>query len=114
MTSDPYLRRWYLHFNEKFFEGALPEETELWWQPCGANMALTFELHPAVDGNPAILAITFDPSLMGLKKITRLVLCHEMCHVKLWARGYKLKDHGRRFDEEIQRLTGFRDYRKLL
>ena len=37
----------------------------------------------------------------------------QCAHIKLWPiRG--LADHGKRFDEELQRLCSFKTYRKLL
>jgi len=114
MTSDPYLRRWYLKFNDRLFGGSLPLDTEIWWQPCGNNVGLTFEITPAAEGEHATLGIIIDPCLMGLKRFARQTLVHEMGHVKLWPMGYKLKDHGAKFHEELQRLATFKEYRKLL
>jgi len=34
MASDPQLRRWYLKFNDLYFDSKLPFSLELWWEPC--------------------------------------------------------------------------------
>lgn len=113
MKSDPKLRKWFLAINRSFFDGQLPLETRIWWQPCGTSMGVSFEIEPAKDGKPAILGITIDPCLAGLPRLTKVVIAHECCHVKLWPITH-LVDHGRKFDEEIQRLCTFRKYRKWL
>lgn len=113
MTSDPKLKRWYCHFNRKYFNGELPMDLPLWWEPCGTSSQETLLLHPAEDGNPPELGIRIDPAMHMFVKLTKLVLLHECVHVKLWARR-GLKDHGRRFDEEMQRLLSFKAIRKLI
>lgn len=114
MHSDPKLRRWYLKFNADFFGGELPDDVEVYWAPGGTDAGRTFQIAPPMDGNPAQLAITIDPCFMGIPRHAKIILAHEMCHVKLWPRGERLTHHGTTFDEEIQRLTTFRAYRKLL
>ena len=109
MDSDLKLKRLYNTLNARYYEGSLPGTTALWWERCADKAAVTFEIDGA-----SYLGIKVDPSVMGFGKYLKLVLNHEMSHVKLWPLGYKLADHGRYFDEEIQRLTKFRSYRNLL
>lgn len=108
MTSDPQLRFWLLRFNELYYGGELPtDRIAVWWEPCGKDAATT----RLEDEDEYVIRV--DPSLTGLLRHAKKDLLHEMAHVKLWP-FRKLKDHGKRFDAEIQRLCGFRSYRRLL
>jgi hypothetical protein len=113
MKSDTYLRRWFLKFNERYFNGELPNNVALWWEPCSDAAAVTIEISPAEDGNPAELGIKIDPAIHMFGRMTKLLLLHEMVHIKLWGRS-TLKDHGLAFDREIQRLLTFKAVRKLI
>lgn len=108
MESDLKLRRLYRKLNDQYWAGELPD-VAIWWEPCSSAAGLTFEIAGAEH-----LGITLDPCLVGLPKYTKLVLLHEMAHVRLWGRGGRVTDHGRAFDQEMQRLAGMRTYRKLL
>jgi hypothetical protein len=107
MTSDPKLRRWLLHYNRKHFAGQLPiDRITIYWEPCGTNMATT-------DFIDEEFVIRFDNCLMGLPKIVKLYLNHELVHVDQW-KFKRWRDHGNKFDAEIQRLCTLKSYRKLL
>lgn len=109
MDSDLKLKRWYNHFNRKFFGGELPYSVSVFWQPCADASALTTPL------DEDDVCITVDPCLMGLGKHAKLDLLHEMVHMKLRRDGFRgWRRDGKRFDDEIARLCGLREYRKLL
>ena len=92
----------YRHLNKLYFNNELPD-LEIVWEPSGDCMMVTHTL----GGEPT--RITVDPAIKGYNKIIKLYLCHEMIHVK-----YPKTHHGRKFDEEIQRLCAFKSYRELL
>jgi hypothetical protein len=107
------LKRWYCSFNRKYFNGELPEDLQIWWEPLGPNAQETVLVVDGEDGNPPELAIKVDPSMAMFPKLTKLLLLHECIHVKLWPRQ-GVKDHGRLFDEEMQRLLSYQQVRKLI
>ena len=108
MTSDPLLRRWLLDYNTRHFAGCLPvDRITVFWEPCGKNSATT----QLVDGDEYVIRI--DPAALAIPRHAKVDLHHEMVHVKNWPYR-RLKDHGARFDSEIQRLCGIKSYRKLL
>ena len=109
MDSDLRLKRMFAKLNRRYWSGELPADTCVWWEPCGDTFGKT---NLVEDAN--IFAIRIDPSILGMGVYTELILTHEMAHVATWLRTKRLKDHGGVFDAEIQRLTGYRSYRKLL
>lgn len=111
MDSDPRLRRWYLSFNKKFFNGELPLDTILVWAPGGPAAAYTTSIDGA-DGKPVQFQITVDPPLVAYPRLTKLLLLHEMIHVKLWP--LRLAAHGKRFKAELARLLAMPEVQKLV
>ena len=92
--SDAQLRRWYCKFNEDLWADQLPKDTVLVWQPVrGDCMAETWKLP---DGR---WQIAMSPSISGFKRVAKLTLLHEMCHV---ARGRAW--HGKAFQVEALRM----------
>lgn len=114
MTSDPQLRRWYLDFNRRYFAGELPTDTvTVFWEPIGGALALCSEVENSggelqIRVNPALRLVGSRPRYSAAK----LALLHEMVHVKWWT--HRVEHHGRRFDEELQRLCQYRSFRNLL
>lgn len=95
----------YRRLNKLYFDSELPD-IEIVWEPQpgdGANgMTHTY--------NAEAHRLCIDPSLRGNNKFIKIIMCHEMCHVK-----NPKSRHGKgKFDEEIQRLCTFASYRKLL
>jgi hypothetical protein len=112
MISDAKLKRLYRWVNVTFYEGELPDDVEVWWEACQDASAKAVALD-SLRGEHPQLGIKFDPCLSLLWRYAKLCMIHECAHIKLWPiRG--LTDHGKRFDEEIQRLCSFKTYRKLL
>lgn len=93
--SDALLRRLYLDFNRRFFNGELPLDTKVIWMPVpDANVAETTK--------PDTFLIKISPSISGFRRFFKLILIHEMCHVKLW--GRRGDYHGRLWKEEMIRV----------
>ena len=94
----------YRRLNRLYFANELPD-IEVVWEPQpgdGANgMTHTY--------NAEAERLCIDPSFRGNNKFIKLIMCHEMVHVK-----YPKIGHGTKFDEEIQRLCTFESYRKML
>lgn len=103
MDSDPQLRRWYLDYNRRWFNGDLPEDTvRVMWEPCGGAVA---ETEPV--GDEGELIIRINPCLRGVgskprHSNARFALIHEMVHVKLWG---KAAHHGVKFQQEMLSLA---------
>ncbi len=105
MASDPQLRRWYLKFNDHWFGGELPHDTEVFWEPASGYLGQTCEVRGCdVDGaetGKSEVLIRIDPTLRFSSAMAQLTLMHEMVHVKLapyWG-------HGKRFNNEMLRLA---------
>ena len=110
MKNDPTLRRWFLKYNKLLFDNKLPLNTICLWEPLGPAVGETSILVK----DPMQFIIKVDPCIMGLRRFTRQTLVHEQAHIKLWPLGDKEALHGKAWDEEIQRLTKFRCYRRML
>jgi hypothetical protein len=112
MTSEPMLRRLYNSVNRDWFGGELPDDVPIWFEPC-SHYAETIEIQPAIEGEPPTLGIRVNPSMMAAWDLCKIKVAHECIHVKQW-QAKRRKNHGIKFDQEIQRLCTFRTYRKLL
>lgn len=101
-ASHIQLRRLYLGFNRKWFNGELPNDTVVIWKPVPTiwNAYTTRE-----DGR---FLIALCPSIIAFPKYHKLVLLHEMCHVKHWR-----STHGVKFQNEMLRLAQAGALRKL-
>lgn len=112
MTSDPTLRRLYLRYNKLFFNGELPLEVAIYWAPLGDAVGMSEDAPASLKKEGASYLIRIDPVLGGLPRFIRQTVVHEMAHIKLFKQN--ISDHGKEWDKEIQRLTKFRAYRKML
>jgi hypothetical protein len=72
------LRRFYLYLNRKWFDGELPLDTILTWEPCDANTWA--ECHYLGDNR---FHIKIDPGLRGIQEFYLQVLIHEMVHIEV-------------------------------
>lgn len=88
------LRRYYLHLNRKWFNGELPLDTIITWEPCVKAYGYCEDL-----GNGRF-HIRIDTALKGLDEFMLITLLHEMCHVKVWD-----AKHGRKWKAEMRRLA---------
>lgn len=94
MNSHWSLRRFYLYLNRKWFDGDLPSDTVVTWEPC---VNAHGQCHDLGDGK---FHIKIDTSLKGLHEFMLITLLHEMAHVKVWD-----AKHGRKWRGEMRRLA---------
>jgi hypothetical protein len=95
--SDALLRRLYLDFNRRFFNNELPLDTKVIWMPV-VDDCVAESTKP--DDGPFIIKMS--PSISGFRRFFKLILIHEMCHIKLW--GRRGDYHGKLWKEEIIRV----------
>lgn len=101
-ASHLQLRRYYNHYNRKYFNSELPTDTILLWSPCDDANGITDWIDDAA-------RIRIDPSIQAAYKLVRITLLHEMVHV------YKPRlGHGKKFKAEIRRLVALGAYDDLL
>ena len=107
--GDLRLRRWYIKFNKAYFNGELPEDTIVFWQPTHDASAVTCPVFEVADGK---FQITIGPEVMGFGCYWKMLLLHEMTHVKLW-RTHPKHQHGKQFQAEMLRLVQAGAFRRL-
>jgi hypothetical protein len=100
MSSDPTLRRQYLKYNDIYFDGKLPFDLLVYWEPSDGQLAQTIELECPEQGETE-LAIRIDPTLRFSKAMWKMTLLHECCHIKL----HPYLGHGQKFQREMLRLA---------
>lgn len=109
MQSDRRLKLAYNQYNKKYFDGELPEGTILYWEPIAKCDGVTCPVWEVSDG---CFIIKIDPALKSEPCWWRLVLLHEMCHVKLW-RQHPKHEHGKVFEDEKDRIYALGALKKL-
>ncbi len=100
LVSDRQLKTWYCKFNRKYWNGELPEDTILYWEPLSADAGVTCPVFEVADGK---FVIKIDPMYSGMKKVWKTILLHEMCHVRLWP-NHSRHEHGKIFQQEKDRI----------
>ena len=110
--GDAQLRHWFHKYNAKYFAGALPADTKVYWEPMTNtdDAAVTCPVYEVALGK---FEIKIDPAIMGIKFAWKQVLLHEMAHVKLWRTNPK-HQHGKVFKAELDRLYSLGVYYPLL
>lgn len=93
-VSDPQLRRWFLHYQRKYFP-KVPPNTAVYWEPAAGALGDVSE-----DDN-GDFTIRIDPSLRFSSAMAKLTLLHEIAHIACGMEG----DHGEPFQREMQRLA---------
>ena len=101
MESDKQLKHWFSKYNRKWFNGELPEDTVVIWEPVNGCFAETCPIYEVEAGK---FIIRMNPSQRGWPSFWKLTLLHEMCHLHLWNEHPK-HNHGKVFDREMQRLA---------
>lgn len=100
---DRWLKRWYDKYNARYFDNKLPSTCQVGWNEAlpAKTLGLTMQFtEPAA--NLMIFNVGLHPSLRECSRDhAKLVLLHEMVHVKL----APYMAHGRRFQQEMQRLA---------
>lgn len=91
------LGKLYAEYNKLYFGGELPVIPVCWGRTSPGTAA---EFWPGQD-----MRIVIHPTIKrcGLDKYTKILLLHECAHVKL--RNRRIKDHGRVWQKEMQRLA---------
>ena len=95
VPCDRQLRRWYRAANERWFAGALPDDTDLLYARCEGCSAIADR-----DASEAFF-IQINPAYAIDRRMVQLTLLHEMTHIALWP----YKRHGNRFEAEMLRLA---------
>lgn len=108
MTSDRQLKHWFDKYNREWFNGEVPE-TIIYWEPPADAHAESCPVFEVADGK---FEIKMDPANRGIPFYWKILLLHEMVHIKLWAR-YPKHQHGRVFQEEMLNLAQAGAFKKL-
>lgn len=98
------IRRWYGHYNRKYFGGRLPADIPILYDSRKGSVA---QLEEGSEGKPTIV---FSPPYATEGGIVRITLLHEMVHVELWPE----RNHGKRYQRRIDELYKAGAYRGLL
>jgi len=101
VDSDRQLKLWYSKYNAKWFGGELPTDTVIYWKPLSADAGKSCPIFEVADGK---FEINIDPKHSGTDWAWKLILLHEMAHLKLWKK-FPRHQHGKAFQEEMQRLS---------
>lgn len=100
MTSHLSLKRLFNYYNRRYFNGELPANTQIVWSPLNGAHGQCW---------PEDRVIHIDPPLQAHVNYLRIILLHEMAHLKHPRAG-----HGKRFQSEIDRLYAAGAFRGLL
>ena len=101
MKSDRQLKLAFSRYNKKYFEGFLPDDTELWWEPLSNADGMTCPVWEVDSGK---FVIRIDPGIKGFGAYWRATLLHEMVHIDLWSRHPK-HQHGKLFNDRMLKLA---------
>lgn len=93
ILSDKRLRRWFLKYNDLYFENRLPSCTKITWRPVEGCWAQAF-------GGEAP-EIHIHPMCGVSNGWTKLTLLHEMAHLDL----YPSINHGASFENRMKELA---------
>lgn len=91
-SSHSGLKRIYNRFNRLYFNSELPP-IQVVWEPCGEASGVTHIY------NAEARKLTIDPALKGFRRLVKIIMLHEMIHVK-----FPRSNHGKTFKNELQRL----------
>lgn len=101
LKQDYQLSRLYAKFNRLYFDTRLPANPVVGWDSTISSDQWAWTIHDNIEGTQ-ILHIGLNPDLKKLpSQFKRLFLLHEMAHVAIWP----YKHHGKKFQEEMQRLA---------
>lgn len=95
------LRKYFREFNELYFSNKVPEPD-----------ILKYKHMPKSDGECSGDTVYVDSDLQTHRRLTKLVLLHEMIHLLL-GEDY-LPEHGQKFAVEMQRLWNIGAFEDLL
>lgn len=100
MASHLSLKRIFNRYNRKYFGGLLPADTQIIWSPLDGAHGKCW---------PVDKVIHLDPPLQGHVVFLHIIILHEMIHLKHPRAG-----HGKKFQDEINRLHSIGAYKGLL
>lgn len=104
MRNDPLLKRWFKRFNEKYFENSLPDAL-IFWEPA----MVTGDLLGEIRQESGTFIIRIDPSIKFSTALSKLILLHELCHMRIWPTD----GHGKKFQNEMLRLASLGAFKNL-
>lgn len=103
MKSDPKLKRYYKRYNKILFDGKLPSNAVIVWKTLKGRAGQT-----GVEDGVSI--IEMDTQYKKERTIWRVTLIHEMVHVAV----YPYEKHGRRYLDELKRVSKHDTFLRLL
>lgn len=109
-ASDRQLKIWYAKYNAKWFNGELPTKVLIYWKPLSADCGSSCPIFEVEDN---VFEIQIDPRHSGSHWEWKIILLHEMVHLRLWRTNPK-HQHGKTFRREIHRLVTAGAYNGLL
>lgn len=109
MQSDRQLKHWYSKFNRLYFNGSLPDHTVLYWEPPSAAWGSAC---PVFEVDYGQFYIKIDPSIRSITDYWKMILLHEMVHIKLWTKHPK-HNHGKLFQAEMLRIANMGGFKRL-
>jgi hypothetical protein len=98
----PGLKRIYNRFNRLYFAGKLPD-ISIVWEPCGDANGVTHTWDRKAK------RLTVDPGMRGNTRFVKLIILHEMVHVR-----FPKARHDEVFRAERQRLWDLGAFDKLI
>ncbi len=104
----------YKELNAAWFNGKLPEDhlRISWDSITERNGDIAFTWITNYEGEGERISIVLSPRMKNCESCTKMLLLHEMAHIKL--RKRKVRDvHGREFQHEMQRLARMGAFRDL-
>ncbi len=113
-ASDPDLLQIYKELNAAWFNSKLPEDyVRISWDSITErNGDIAFTWITNYEGEGERISIVLSPRMKNCGSCTKMLLLHEMAHIKL--RKRKMKDvHGREFQHEMGRLARIGAFRDL-
>jgi hypothetical protein len=108
MTSDPELKAAYRRYNRLLFGNSLRPDVITCWDVLEKPHRLDAELSDEIVKGRFTLRI--HEKFKEQKNQWVLLMIHEMAHLHVWP----YDRHGEHYDREIERLTKYKSYRKLL
>src|SRR5450631_196954 len=89
------LKRWYGHYNRKYFQGRLPDIAVRFAKISRVLLGVSTRI-----GDEWVV-VEISKELKGWNRLTRCILLHEMAHVSL---PIKIM-HGPKFEKEMRRIA---------
>lgn len=100
MPSHISLKRLFNYYNRKYFNGELPVDTHISWSPLDGAHGKCWVTEKIIH---------IDPPLQSHVNYLRIIVLHEMAHLK-----HPRANHGKKFQDEMDRLYAAGAFRGLL